>query len=565
MEFSLRELPFSTFGSYMAVAYFERYDSHRKGLYLKTVGGGTQGQDFCNIAPVFNGEVLSFKEEASPTSVTLTTENGSIEMCFPSADELRIRGKGVDFALFLEKPGGYSFAAKADKKTVIINFNVSKKIAVKVLQGAFDIISPWDESGYGCSEVKVTALCDPETGMFEIAVTDFYNSYKPLDCSLSFEQCLLESEKKYNSWMAKTPAVPLQYAAAAEIAMYLIWSSSVSPRGLFKRNVVLMSKNYMNSLWSWDHCFNAMALAFIDFDLSWNQFMVPFDFQDIEGNLQDAMTDRSYVANFVKPPVHGWTLRRLMETSDIGDEKLKEIYEPLCRWTDWWFAYMDFDSDGIPQYMHGNDSGWDNSTAFRFGTPVESPDLAAFLIYQMDVLSDIAEHLDKKSESDLWREKADKTLQLFIDKQSDGKIFYAVKNGEEEWIQTDSLINCLPVLLGKRLPEGIRRGLVEKIKLFITDYGLATEKPDSVHYTSDGYWRGPIWAPPTLIVVDGLIAMGENDLAKEIAVKFCDMCARSGMAENFNALTGEGLRDLSYTWTASVFLILAGYLENGVL
>lgn len=29
------------------------------------------------------------------------------------------------------------------------------------------------------------------------------------------------------------------------------------------------------------------------------------------------------------------------------------------------------------------------------------------------------------------------------------------------------------------------------------------------------------------------------------------------MAENFDALTGKPLRDQAYTWTASVFLVLA--------
>ena len=32
---------------------------------------------------------------------------------------------------------------------------------------------------------------------------------------------------------------------------------------------------------------------------------------------------------------------------------------------------------------------------------------------------------------------------------------------------------------------------------------------------------------------------------------------RSGMAENYDAITGDGLRDRAYTWTSSVFLILA--------
>jgi glycogen debranching enzyme len=91
---------------------------------------------------------------------------------------------------------------------------------------------------------------------------------------------------------------------------------------------------------------------------------------------------------------------------------------------------------------------------------------------------------------------------------------------------------------------------------FLTRHGLATESPKSRYYQPDGYWRGPIWAPATLLIADGLAACGEKALARTIARRFCDLCAAGGMAENFDALSGAGLRDRAYTWTASVFLIL---------
>jgi hypothetical protein len=50
--------------------------------------------------------------------------------------------------------------------------------------------------------------------------------------------------------------------------------------------------------------------------------------------------------------------------------------------------------------------------------------------------------------------------------------------------------------------------------------------------------------------------MGETDLARRIAGGFRKACEKSGFAENFDALTGRALRDRSYTWTASVYLIL---------
>jgi hypothetical protein len=60
-----------------------------------------------------------------------------------------------------------------------------------------------------------------------------------------------------------------------------------------------------------------------------------------------------------------------------------------------------------------------------------------------------------------------------------------------------------------------------------------------------------------MLIVDGLARGGNSDLSGRIADAFCSNVARSGMAENFDALSGRGLRDRAYSWTASVFLTLA--------
>jgi len=54
-----------------------------------------------------------------------------------------------------------------------------------------------------------------------------------------------------------------------------------------------------------------------------------------------------------------------------------------------------------------------------------------------------------------------------------------------------------------------------------------------------------------------LKACGEHELARKIAKRFCLTCVQSGMAENFDALTGKGLRDRAYTWTSSIFMLMA--------
>ncbi|WP_245984053.1 hypothetical protein [Lentzea flaviverrucosa] len=47
-----------------------------------------------------------------------------------------------------------------------------------------------------------------------------------------------------------------------------------------------------------------------------------------------------------------------------------------------------------------------------------------------------------------------------------------------------------------------------------------------------------------------------------MSVRFRATCEESGFAENFDALTGEGLRDRAYAWTAGAYLLLAGEVES---
>jgi len=71
------------------------------------------------------------------------------------------------------------------------------------------------------------------------------------------------------------------------------------------------------------------------------------------------------------------------------------------------------------------------------------------------------------------------------------------------------------------------------------------------------YWRGPIWAPATVLIEDGLRRAGFTELADDISARFRQLCETSAFAENFDALSDAGLRDRAYTWTASAYLILA--------
>jgi glycogen debranching enzyme len=247
--------------------------------------------------------------------------------------------------------------------------------------------------------------------------------------------------------------------------------------------------------------------------------------------------------------------------------RLREFYPLLAAWTNWWMDHRDSDCDGVPQYLHGNDSGWDNATCFDVGVPLEGPDLASFLVIQMDVLAEVALKIGKKRDAHRWTKRADQLLERLIAHSWREDRFVAPRSATHKTATGgDSLVLFMPLVLGDRLPGEMRQKLIAGLSedgRFITPYGLATESPRSAKYETDGYWRGPIWAPSTMLIVDGLLACGAKDLAIQIAERFCGMVAKSGMAENFDALTGKPLRDPAYTWTSSVFQMLAHDLLRG--
>jgi glycogen debranching enzyme len=342
------------------------------------------------------------------------------------------------------------------------------------------------------------------------------------------------------------------------LAVYVLWSATVSPMGYLGRESILMSKHWMDKVWSWDHAFNALALAPALLPEALDQFLSPFDHQNASGALPDSVTHSEVLYNYVKPPIHGWALQRLRARANnaLTRGQLVEIYRRLSLWTRFWLDYRRVDGHALPYYQHGNDSGWDNATTFDRSRVIESPDLAAFLVAQLDTLIGLARELET-GDAPGWAEERERILAALCSELWDGDRFFARAADSGAPSTSTSLLNLLPIMAADHLPLEMRDRLAAHIRDHLTEFGLATEIPGTEHYESDGYWRGPIWAPSTVLIESGLRASGYVELADDVSRRFRTLCERSGFAENFDAVTGAGLRDRAYSWTASAYLILA--------
>jgi glycogen debranching enzyme len=326
----------------------------------------------------------------------------------------------------------------------------------------------------------------------------------------------------------------------------------------------------MTNIWSWDNYFGALALAKAQPDLAWDQLMFFADHQDASGAYPDYVNDQYASFSCLKPPIAYWAYAQIegLNPQLTGREDRKmTFYEATKKNTQYWLTHR-MTRYGLPAYYHGNDSGWDNSTFFHQGVPVITPDLGAILIYQCDGLAKLAQELGRGIEAEKWQKEADRLMDRLIHLlwREDLKRFSAVHVPSNGFItEGDTLQAYLPLLIAYRLPKAIVAELIRGLtdtKRFLSEYGLATESKKSKFYAYNGYWRGPIWAPSTYLMISALLGAGEVGFAEELRVKWLALVEKSGFYENFDPVTGEGLVDPSFAWTASVYLRLLNPLKS---
>ena len=544
--FDLRDIPFSYYGSWFALSPVVGNARRAADVHLVSHQRG--------MHPILAFRCANARIEATPSRLSWITEAGRIDAAYESADTLRLRGSNASLEIAAAAPeltpfsGTYLYRDPVDGSHVFTSYETGRRYRITLLEGT--IATRTGDQALGASPRALTTSTD-----WEIAVEEYQAARPAYTPTEPFPVVEKRAAAEFAAFADRIAPWRSADTPAAELAAYVLWSATVAPAGFLARPAVLMSKHWMDKVWSWDHCFNAIALVDGEPDLAWHQFSLPFDHQDPAGALPDSVAHSEVLYNYVKPPIHGWALGILRER--LGRVAASEgSYRRLEQWTAYWLGRRAPGSP-LPHYHHGNDSGWDNATTFDAARVIESADLSAFLVLQMRELAALAIDLGHADAAAHWNAEAATLLNAMLDLLWTGDRF-AARIAETGAVHTsDSLLDAMPIILGELLPEHVSTALASRIERHMTNFGPATEPLDSPHYAADGYWRGPIWAPSTVLIEDGLRRAGHTRLADEISWRFRRLCETSGFAENFDAETGAGQRDLAYTWTASAYLILA--------
>ena len=568
-QIDISKVPFSKYGSYIALC-------HNPDKNYLTIHNARRlfGEDLTFILEFEKaGQTLEYSVESTPYMINIKSSSGNSRIYLRGDESLTIECVGIGFRLEMVQgkvswgyeqesyPVNYGIR-ESDRRIKMIRVDARLYVAIDVLLGNSQLKGPFEISPGGQQRDCRTCLqVSPENDKALVNIEISQLETKPHPIKLDVEKDIAMVKQDWDKFLAKMPPVPADRKDVAEMTWYNLWSSFVRADDCYAYDAMLMSKNYMCSVWSWDHCFNALAMASADLRIAIEQFLLPFELQADSGALPDSFNPNNEIVwGVTKPPIHGWCFSLLMERHEIEENILRKVFSHLEKWTNWWMGYRDSDGDGTPEYPQGCDGGGDNYTIFDIGYFLEAPDLSAFLVMQMKTLSKIAEKLRDSNASEYWQEQAAILLEKLYEHSWNGKKFVAKLSISHEYDDNPTaLAVLLPIVLGEYLDKEKFDKLVAILEQnFLTEHGPATEALNSPKYESDSYWRGPIWAPSTYLIVDGLRRGGRSDLARKIAVGFCDMIKNiaGGNYENFDAVTGEGLRAPGYTWTASVHMLL---------
>ncbi len=338
-------------------------------------------------------------------------------------------------------------------------------------------------------------------------------------------------------------------------------------------------------IWNWDSCFHALGLRHGDPEAAKDQLRIILTHQLPDGMLPDVVHDAGVLAStldlplseqgyglppgwdpgvpmpLTKPPLIAWAARAIWEKDGDADF-LEEVYEPVSLALGWWFRTADPEGNGLFGYDHPYSSGLDDSPLWDGGSPVEAPELNAYLVLQCDNMAAIAATIGRHLDVPRWRQRAAAITSQLVAHRWDDRAGLFVSSRHGEPIPVATPFGMMPLLTG-RLGKRIVRRLVETMSdpgRFWPRHPVPTVALDDPAFEPGRMWRGPVWLNVNRLLVEGLARSGRPAEAAALRRHTLELAiSQPDFREYYDPLTGASPQRAApmFSWAAAAFLDLA--------
>lgn len=340
--------------------------------------------------------------------------------------------------------------------------------------------------------------------------------------------------------------------------------------------------DYFVGFWAWDSWKHAAALAHIDPTLAKNQVRAMFDFQDSVGMIADCIYTDHRENNYrdSKPPLAAWAVHEIYE-ADHDLTFVREMYDKLIKYHNWWFQYRDHNKNGICEYGATDgtleaakwESGMDNAIRYdstemlynreeAWSMNQESVELHAYLELERRYLARFSALLHVPFGQS---GKPYPAIDYFFNKEK-GYYFDRKLNGE--FIVCFGPEGWSPLWTGladAQQAQAVIHVMQDSAK-FASFIPFPTAALDNPKFMDRGYWRGPIWLDQVYFAISGLRKYGYEEDAdmytKQVFERLDGLSSNGPIHENYEARTGTRLKAPHFSWSAAHLFMLYKELKT---
>ena len=505
-------------------------------------GEGLTMSDFLfDLKLTINGTPVKYTYFSDEGSIKLEACGGEVEIALTNRGHFRVRGFNAGLRMELRSGGGRGasgcrgFLSMPDGSGWEGEFGRYGKLFFCALTGNYTVTTVFDDENDQFSLVRIDFVPDADTGEFEAAVHDYQKELMPFGDYEDFDDLVEDNFADFEDFCENYTGEAAGYEELAKYARWVVWSHRSAAVGQFKQPHILFQNAWGNAAAPWQQSYNAMAMLG-DPEEAWRLLCVMFLYQEESGRIPNMMTYNKPAAGGVQPAFQGFALDYLFRK--LGDDFMSQseaerMYPKLAAWANYWTTYHNAGfGDDLVALSSPHESGWDDSSMFQDGFPAVDPCSMSFIILLMEDLAKLAKRSYSFGDKyDEWMARAKKLTDTLINEYWDGEKFIVRTKGQP--VDSLSLANYQPIMLGKRLPQEIIDKVAEKLTIedhWLTGMGLASESMQSTRATFGiSFVCGRVVGPMNMILTVGLQAAGKQKEADMIARRFCDHAAREGI------------------------------------
>lgn len=360
--------------------------------------------------------------------------------------------------------------------------------------------------------------------------------------------------------------------------------------------------------WFWDSCFHAIILSHFDTESAKKELRSLVANQHENGMIGHVTYWEKHhtvlnigwgfehTSSLIQPPLLAYALWRVYDRTRDGDF-LAEIYEPTRKFYNYLVSERDVRNVGLVGLVNPDESGEDNSPRFdgelelppyhpvetnqkrRFALFdmhkdckyaavctskffwVEDVPVNAFMVWNLDIMSDIARILGRKEDAKTfkaheWRMRAAMRTHMF-----DAGLFKSLTGMNGMKLEEKTLARFIPLVANLYTQEEAAHLVAWDLtdeRTYWLPFGVPSVAQDDPAFDANEptwgeawqhpHWRGPIWMAMNWFMFHGLNRYGFHTEAEEIRKKSLALVEKSGFREYYNPLTGDGQGAQDFTW-----------------